>query len=482
MAGSSFTLTGSRLASATFSGGVPNWQAAEDADVTSWSVGDDFIFAAMVETTSHGGASGTLELRWRNVTDSGTFAGLSGSGELNWSAATDLVNANAVTSGEAGCTPSSGTTYTNGVEREGANGVSTTLSQNEYTEHHWAIDASAALGNKQYEFEIYDVTAGASLGTCLAQITFSLGSVTGTLSETLDNFYVDHKHKLTLFSIPYTEKPALGDIFEIDYQNEITRGVRNCLPFIDVGAKVNGGDLCVDIVNPRYNAIYTFDSHPAPYKEKWAGVFDGLGDVVELGGTNAENYIGSEVTFMIVAAIDTDSGNFDLWDMLFSQTNTQFSQGYGLYHNTTGPVLSFYLDDYQTNFVSVDLPTDKLFHTYVCTWNGNDMRIFMDGVSGTTDTYAGPVSGVNTIAGVMGRPGSGTWAMPGACALFYRSDIALTDYEARELSLNPWQIFKPKEYKLTIPTADGLVSTAAGNNVGSRLLNSLALNRMRLVG
>ena len=67
---------------------------------------------------------------------------LSGSGEITWSGATDLVNGNEVTSGEAGCTPDAGSTYVDGVEREGANGVPTLLESGEYTEHQWALDLS----------------------------------------------------------------------------------------------------------------------------------------------------------------------------------------------------------------------------------------------------------------------------------------------------------------------------------------------------
>jgi hypothetical protein len=168
MASSDFELTGSRIANAT-----RTWQANEDTVVTGYSVGDAFIFAAMVEALGHGGGTANLVLRWRNLTDAGAFAELTGSGELNWSATTDLVNGNAVTSGESGCTPGSGTTYDDGVEREGANVVLTDVLQNHYTEHQWAVNTSSALGEKTYEFEIYDNTAGASLGTCAVTITFA---------------------------------------------------------------------------------------------------------------------------------------------------------------------------------------------------------------------------------------------------------------------------------------------------------------------
>jgi hypothetical protein len=163
---SDFDLSGSRLQNATRVN-----QAAEDADVVDWPKANDFILCAMVEAVGVGGASGTLELRWRNVTDSGSFVALSGSGELTWSATTDLVNGAAVTVDEQVCTPIAAGTRADGVEREGANDVTPTLPQDYYVAAHWAIDASGGLDGKQYEFEIYDATDASQVGLCLAQIT-----------------------------------------------------------------------------------------------------------------------------------------------------------------------------------------------------------------------------------------------------------------------------------------------------------------------
>ncbi|KKL99136.1 hypothetical protein LCGC14_1817490, partial [marine sediment metagenome] len=111
MSGSDFDLTGSRLQNATRVS-----QANEDADVVDWVKDDAFILCAMVEALGHSGASGTLQLRWRNVTDSGSFIVLSLSGELTFGL-TDLVNGNAVVSGEEVCTPVSGSTLVDGVGR-----------------------------------------------------------------------------------------------------------------------------------------------------------------------------------------------------------------------------------------------------------------------------------------------------------------------------------------------------------------------------
>ena len=178
MSGSDFDLTGSRLQNATRVS-----QANEDADVVDWVKDDAFILCAMVEALGHSGASGTLQLRWRNVTDSGSFIVLSLSGELTFGL-TDLVNGNAVVSGEEVCTPVSGSTLVDGVEREFANDVSTTLAQNEYAENQWGVGTSGVLGGKQYEFEIYDATAGAAVGTCLAQITTAVSGDVEILANT----------------------------------------------------------------------------------------------------------------------------------------------------------------------------------------------------------------------------------------------------------------------------------------------------------
>lgn len=177
--GSPFELPGSRIANAT-----RTWQANEDTGVIDWDKANDFIIAAAVESGAHSAAAGTLQLRWRNKTDSGSFAVLSGSGELTWSATTDLVNGNALTSGEAGCTPSASESWDtdNGIEREGANDVATDLANNEWVEHHWAIDCSGAHAGDEYEFEIYDSTEGAAVGTCLATITMASAGIVVTPS------------------------------------------------------------------------------------------------------------------------------------------------------------------------------------------------------------------------------------------------------------------------------------------------------------
>lgn len=169
-----FILSGSRIANAT-----RVWQADEYTSVTNWDKANDFIFAIACETPGNHAEAGTLQIRWRNKTDGGSFVALGNTGELTWNGVTDLVNDN-VTTGDRGCT-GSGTWYA-GREREGANDVDTDLPKARWTEHHWAIDASSALDGKEYEFELYDNTEGTAVGTCLATITMATAGWTGKIS------------------------------------------------------------------------------------------------------------------------------------------------------------------------------------------------------------------------------------------------------------------------------------------------------------
>jgi len=178
-AGTDFSLSGSRIANAT-----RVWQANEDIDIADWDKTNDFIIAAAVGCGAHASGDETLQIRWRDVNDGGSFVALSNTGELTWSATTDLVNDNALETGEKGCT-SALTTFVNGLEKEGANDAATVVGNDEWTEHHWAIDCNGADDGHEYEFEIYSTTEGDSVGTCLATITMATGAVTHYGSATL---------------------------------------------------------------------------------------------------------------------------------------------------------------------------------------------------------------------------------------------------------------------------------------------------------
>lgn len=180
MAAGNPTASGSRIANAT-----RTWQAAEDTAVTGWTVGSPFVFAAAIAAVAKNSAAMSLRLRWRNVTDGGTFAELGSTGELTWGATTDLVNGNAVATGEAGCTGAG--TWVDGTEREGANAITQTILKGTWSEHHFAIDTTNALSNKQYEFELYEANTAAVIATSpfLATLTTAAAAVNVTVPVNL---------------------------------------------------------------------------------------------------------------------------------------------------------------------------------------------------------------------------------------------------------------------------------------------------------
>jgi len=155
-----------------------SWLAAENTSVTDWVVGDSFIVAAAYKNkTPKSMNSSTVRLRWRDVTDEGSFANLGSSGELNWNGITALVNGNAVTAQEA-TFDDDVDTYVEGIERAGANDVSVTLFYGYGTECHWAVNTDNAEAGHEYAFELYDNSSGVSIGTLAATITMASGGET----------------------------------------------------------------------------------------------------------------------------------------------------------------------------------------------------------------------------------------------------------------------------------------------------------------
>lgn len=146
-------------------------QAADDTPVTGWTKSDSFIVAFQLDE-KFGPWTAAYKIRWRNVTDSGSFADLAATGEMKWATDTDLQNGNAVLIGEKACTADPGGTWEDGEEIEGDYLTeSIALDDEDYTEIHVAITGADGDDGDQYEFEIYDDSNGAAVGTALASLT-----------------------------------------------------------------------------------------------------------------------------------------------------------------------------------------------------------------------------------------------------------------------------------------------------------------------
>ncbi len=148
---------------------------------SSWVKTNDFILATRIYT-SKGPIARAYKLRWRDVTDEGVFADVTDIGEITYSAVTDLIDDDDLLIDEKLC-DEQGTgsrspyTWQNGLESEGDNLLpdsgTYSLADEYYTEFQWALDCSNAEDEHEYEFELWDVTEGVSIGTCLARITMA---------------------------------------------------------------------------------------------------------------------------------------------------------------------------------------------------------------------------------------------------------------------------------------------------------------------
>lgn len=153
------------------------WQAACDVSISDWALEDLLIVAAFGQAGAHASDPESFQLRWRNKTDNptGSFATLvTGSGELRAGASAGAITNTDPIGASAGCQT---TTADEEIENESPLQSGTIDTGNaEYFETQWCIDFSNALNNKEYEFELYSVTAGASIGNLTYTVTTIAGA------------------------------------------------------------------------------------------------------------------------------------------------------------------------------------------------------------------------------------------------------------------------------------------------------------------
>ena len=144
---------------------------ADDGDVTGWVKTNPFILATRIYG-SKGVYNYAYTLKWRNVTDSGSFAAVGSTGEISYAADTVLVDGQALPTESKICSAQTNYTWQNGMENEGDNILpdsgTYSLADEKYTELQWALDCSGAHDNDVYEFALY--TNSTLIGTCLASI------------------------------------------------------------------------------------------------------------------------------------------------------------------------------------------------------------------------------------------------------------------------------------------------------------------------
>jgi len=143
--------------------------AADNTSITDHALADKFILACQLDEQA-GPWTAVYKVQWRRVL--GTFADLGSSTEMAYTTDTDLVNGDAVVIGEKIVTETPSATWVDGEEVEGTGTAdSITLIDERYTEIQFAIDPANALNDQAYEFQVYDVTNGASIGVFVGTLT-----------------------------------------------------------------------------------------------------------------------------------------------------------------------------------------------------------------------------------------------------------------------------------------------------------------------
>jgi len=168
-------------ASRILNGSLEDQSGVDDGDVVGWDKSNPFVIAVGVgcSNKTKDPVAGTFKLRWRDVTDSGSFEDVGVSGEIKYTDTTNLVDGNTIASAIVG---GGGRTYdsSQSEQSEDGNTGSKDLGTGDYTEFRFGVTAEDGDSSHQYEFELYDTQNTQTVGTCAASIT--MGSAGYTLT------------------------------------------------------------------------------------------------------------------------------------------------------------------------------------------------------------------------------------------------------------------------------------------------------------
>jgi len=214
------SLTASRIADAN----RVNKSGGDNTDAMEWPRINDFILATQV-TAPDKVIERRYKLRWRDYTDSGTFADVASTGEISYSATTVLVDGATLIESNKLCAGAPAGTWWDGLESEGDNELPDSpdtydLYYGEYTEFQWALDCSSADFEHYYEFELYEITNGVAIGTALSDVrtkyaTYKLEGVTkdkdGNVKGTCECFLCKDNGDNTCTYVGYEQSDGSGN-------------------------------------------------------------------------------------------------------------------------------------------------------------------------------------------------------------------------------------------------------------------------------
>ncbi|MFA5992189.1 MAG: LamG-like jellyroll fold domain-containing protein [Candidatus Pacearchaeota archaeon] len=118
--------------------------------------------------------------------------------------------------------------------------------------------------------------------------------------------------------------------------------------------------------------------------------FDGINDYVSIPNSQSINITGTAITVSLWVKwkkIDSFAGLFG------KTTSSSWNDGYGMYSHADDGKIYFWVANYGTNVAyKGGHAADNSWHHIAGTYNGSDVRIFVDGAEGTKDTYSGSIT------------------------------------------------------------------------------------------
>ncbi len=156
--------------------------------------------------------------------------------------------------------------------------------------------------------------------------------------------------------------------------------------------------------------------------------FDGSNDYVGCGNGASLKITGTEIT--MVAWVKWDSNN--AWSTIAMKTSSgAWTDGYGLYAHSNSTV-NFYVTRYNQNRATAAYAADGLWHHVVGSYDGSNVRIWVDGVEGSPDSYTGSITDSNH-AFEIGRGYSNSYNFDGSIDDVRIYNRALSDAEVQTL-------------------------------------------------
>jgi hypothetical protein len=148
--------------------------------------------------------------------------------------------------------------------------------------------------------------------------------------------------------------------------------------------------------------------------------FDGIDDYVDCPNDVSLEITGTAISLAAWVKYET-AGNYSAIAM--KTTSDDWADGYGLYADNA--VVNFYVTDYG-NRATKSFAADDQWHHVVGTYDGSNVRIYVDGVEGTPFSYTGSISNADHSFEI-GRGSHNDYNFSGALDDVRLYNAALTD-------------------------------------------------------